>query len=116
MNPALKRRGLSLPLRTDLIGSRLATERDNRLHDGSHRDVLGGIPVSVTGIATVLACKVGLTLAIRLLAMATLRTCARGIARINGVEQDACKSSFILEKETELPEGPGRMLCTLRLS
>ena len=64
MNPALKRRGLSLPLRTDLIGSRLATERDNRLHDGSHRDVLGGIPVSVTGIATVLACKVGLTLVI----------------------------------------------------
>src|SRR6266568_8616922 len=33
MNPWLKPRGLSLPLRTDLIASRSTTGRNNRHHD-----------------------------------------------------------------------------------
>src|SRR5947209_6499538 len=48
MNPMAEARGLSLPLRANLIRSRSTTERDKRLHDNSPRDIDCGIDVSVT--------------------------------------------------------------------
>jgi hypothetical protein len=106
--------GLSLPLRTNLRASRSTTGRNNRLHDDSPGDILGGVDVGIATEAASLADKFSLTLAVSFLAMSTHRAGTRGVARINRVQWDTRKSSLVLEEEPELPEGPTTMLRALR--
>ena len=60
--------------------------------------------------------KGSLTLAVLFCTMPTFATSTRRVAGVNGVQWDTCQSSFIREEETQLPEGPGALSCTLRVS
>ena len=86
----LKPSGLSLPLRTDLNISRSTSERDNRHHDRCPRDVYGGVPISVIGVAASLAEKRGLTLAVRFGTVAARATRTGRVARVYRVQWDTC--------------------------
>ncbi len=86
----LKPSGLSLPLRTDLNISRSTSERDNRHHDRCPRDVYGGVPISVIGMAASLTKKSGLTLAVRFGTVAAFATRTRRVARVYRVQGHTC--------------------------
>ena len=116
MNPMAEARGLSLPLRTDLIASRSATERDNRHHDRCPRDIDGGVPISVIGVAALDTAKGGLTLTVRFCTVAAHMARARRVAWIDGVQWDTCKSRLVGEEFTKLPKSPTALPCTLRVS
>src|SRR6266849_1671784 len=116
MNPGSAPRGLSLPLRTDLIASRSTTERDNRHHDRCPRYVNGGVPISVISVAARLTDKGGLTLAVRFCRVSTLATRTRRIARVYCMQWYASKSGLVGEELTQLSKSPTAMPCTLRVS
>ena len=109
-------RGLSLPLRTDLIVSRSATERDNRHHDRCPRDIHSGIDVSVHRMAALDTTESGLTLAVRFCRVSAHMARTRRVAWVYCIQWDTCKSSLVGEELTELPKGPTAMPCTLRVS
>ncbi len=104
MNPRRNDGGLSLSLRTDLRACRSTTGRNNWLHDGSHSDIDGSIPISVLGVAAGLTDKDGLTLAVRFCTVAALATRAGRIARVYRVQWHACKSGLVGQEGTELPK------------
>ena len=91
-------RGLSLPLRADLIASRSTTGRDKRHHDRCPRDIDGGVPISVLGIAA------GLTLAVRFCTVPAGVARSRCVTRVYEMQWDTSKSSLVGQEETELPE------------
>ena len=95
MNPRRNDGGLSLSLRTDLRACRSTTGRNNWLHDGSHSDIDGGIPISVLGVAAGLTDKAGLTLAVRFCTVAAHMARPRRVARVYRVQWDTCKSSLV---------------------
>ena len=57
-----------------------------------------------------------LTLAVLFGTVSALATRSTGVGWVNEVQWHTSQSGFIREEETELPEGPGAMLCTLRVS
>src|SRR6266700_2504171 len=112
----LKPRGLSLPLRANLFPCRLATERDNRLHDDSPRDIDGRVVVRRCSVSTGLAQKLRLTLTIGFFTVSALMTDAGCIARMNDMQLYTSQSGFIGEELAKLPKGPGTMARALRPS
>src|SRR6266516_4624599 len=52
-------------------GLHLGASRCNRLHDGSPRDIDSGVPIIVTGVATLHTTKRGLGLAVRFRTVST---------------------------------------------
>jgi hypothetical protein len=104
MNPRMNDGGLSLPLRADLSISKSTTERDNRLHDGSPRDIESSVDVSVTRKAALLTDKRGLTLTVLFRTVTAHLARARRIAWVYEMQWHTSKSSLVLKKETELPE------------
>jgi hypothetical protein len=116
MNPRVNDGGLSLPLRTTLSISSLATERDNRHHDRCPGYVYRGVAISVIRIAALLTDKGGLILAVRFLAVSTHTTRLGGVGRVYRLERNASKSGLVGKELTELSERPTALLCTLRAS
>ncbi len=94
-------------------GLHLGASRCNRVHDGTPRDIHGGIDVSVHHLSAVDTTEGGLTLAVLFCAMPTPATRPRRIARVNRVQWHASKSSLIRKEQTQLPKGPGGMARTL---
>ena len=106
MNPRLKRGGLHL-----------GASRCNRPLDCfGPRDIDGGVPISVVGMAALLTDKGGLTLAVGFGTVSTLATRARRITRVDRVQWDTSKSGLVGKEETELSKRPGGMARTLRVS
>jgi hypothetical protein len=82
----------------------------------SPRDIDGGIPISVIGMAAGLTDKGGVTLAIGLITVSTFATRSRRIARVYRVQWYAGKSGLVGKERTELTERPGGMAIALRTS
>src|SRR6059058_3926047 len=93
-------------------GLHLGASRCKRLHDGSPRDIESGVPISVTGVATLHTTKRGLGLAVGFRTVSTSATRARRIARIDRMQWHASKSSLVGKEQTQLPKGPGGMART----
>ena len=60
--------------------------------------------------------KGGLTLAIGFLAVSAHTTHSGGVGRVHRMKWHTHKSGLVGEEETKLPEGPGGMASTLRVS
>ena len=82
MSPRRNDGGLSLSLRTDLRACRSTTGRNNWLHDGSHSDSDGSIPISIIGVAAGLTAKNSLTLAVRFRTVAAHMARSGRVARV----------------------------------
>src|SRR6266700_1869981 len=96
-------------------GLHLGASRCKRLHDDSPRDIESGVPISVTGVATLHTTKRGLGLAVGFRTVSTCATRARRMARIDRMQWHASKSSLVGKEQTQLSKGPGGMARTLRL-
>src|SRR5437660_12625362 len=93
----------------------LGESRWKKLDYRSPRDIENGVPISVTGVATLHTTKRGLGLAVRFRTVSTSATRARRIARIDRMQWHASKSSLVGKEQTQLPNGPGGMTRTLIL-
>src|SRR6266487_2681024 len=76
-------------------GLHLGVSRCKRLHDGSPRDIESGVPISVTGVATLHTTKRGLGLAVGFRTVSTSATRARRIARIDRMQGHGSLSSLV---------------------
>jgi hypothetical protein len=112
MNP----HGLSLPLRAHLVPCRRTTERDNRLHDNSPRDIDSRVVVRRCSVSTGHTEEVRLTLAIGFFTVSALMTGAACIARINDMHLHPSQSGFIGKELAKLSKGPRTMARALRPS
>src|SRR4051812_25660740 len=98
-------------------GLQLGASYRNRLLDlFSPGNVYSSIVVGKSSESTRSTDKLSLALAIGFLAMTASMACFGSVARINHMQWDARKSSFIREEKTELSKSPRGVAIALRVS
>jgi|SRR5271157_1611464 len=72
-------------------------------------DVQGSVEISIRGVAAVLAKKLGLALAVAILAMSAVRASAGRIAEVDQHDRHARELGLVLHEQTQSREAPPRL-------